>query len=99
MLCPHPEERPTGPREARPDEKLRRVSKDGRVYPRCHPSRRAQERAPQDEDNTSLQGLIPACAMSRIPEWRRLKFIVMPGVVAGIHVLLHRPRKTWMGGA
>src|SRR6202041_2111040 len=39
-----------------------------------------------------------ACAKRRIPEWRRLKFIVMPALVAGIHVFLHRPRKTWMAG-
>src|SRR3984885_16140825 len=57
-----------------------------------------EERAPQDEDNTSLQGGFRACAKWRIPEWRRLKFIVMPALVAGIHVFLHRPRKTWMGG-
>src|ERR1700689_2155082 len=98
MLRPYPEGRPTGPREARPDEKLRRVSKDGRVHPCCHPSRRAQERAAQDEDNTSLQGGLGACAKWRIPEWRRLKFIVMPVLVAGIHVLLHRQGKTWMAG-
>jgi hypothetical protein len=29
MLRPHPEEPPTGPRKARPDDKLRGVSKDG----------------------------------------------------------------------
>jgi hypothetical protein len=57
-----------------------------------------EERAPQDEDNTSLQGGFRACAKWRIPEWRRLKFIVMPALVAGIHVFLHRPRKTWMAG-
>jgi hypothetical protein len=27
-----------------------------------------EERAPQDEDDTPLQGLIPACAKRRIPE-------------------------------
>src|ERR1700723_1703760 len=42
---------------------------------------------------------VPACTEWRIPEWRRLKFIVMPALVAGIHVLLHRPGKTWMAGA
>jgi hypothetical protein len=45
MLRPHPEERPLG-----------RVSKDGRVHPRCHPSRRAQERAPQDEVSLVCNG-------------------------------------------
>jgi hypothetical protein len=41
-LRPHPEEPRSG------------VSKDGCVHLRCHPSRRAQERAPQDEEKSDL---------------------------------------------
>ena len=29
---------------------------------------------------------------------RKLKFVVMPALVAGIHVFLHRLSKTWMAG-
>jgi hypothetical protein len=57
-----------------------------------------EERAPQDEDNTSLQGGFRACAKWRIPEWRRLKFIVMPALVAGIHVFfIAQGRRGWPG--
>jgi hypothetical protein len=41
VSSPHPEEAPPGPRKARPDDKLRAVSKDGRTHgTRGHPSRR-----------------------------------------------------------
>jgi len=48
---PHPEEAPTGPREARPDDRLRAVSKDGsaarfRLWPSFETP---AARAPQDE--------------------------------------------------
>jgi hypothetical protein len=58
-----------------------------------------EERAPQGEGNTSLQGLwIPGLRQEAHPGMTELKFIVMPALVAGIHVFLHRPRKTWMAG-
>src|ERR1039458_8290654 len=40
---------PPGPREARPDDKLRKRLEGWQHTTRGHPSRRAQERAPQDE--------------------------------------------------
>src|ERR1700722_9464392 len=98
MLCPHPEGRPTGPLEARPEKNPPRLEGWPRAPLVAILRDAREERAPQDEDNTSLQGGFRACAKWRIPEWRRLKFIVMPALVAGIHVFLHRQGKTWMAG-
>ena len=42
-LRPHPEEPPTGPRKARPDDRLRGVSKDGRRHNYPFPRRDTPE--------------------------------------------------------